>query len=220
MDNKYQNSKIYKVVDIGYNMCYVGSTYEGLSQRMSKHRSGYKSYLNGKGGKVGCYDIFDKFGVKNCKIELIEHFPCNDKFELRKREGHHIQNNECVNKVVAGRTHEEYYNDNKEGIVEWQKQYYKNNYNKIRERITNYYEQNKEKFKESRNAYQKEYKEKHKDEIKERARKYREEHKEQIKLNREKNKEKNKEYSKTYREQNAEKLKEYKKIYNELKKTK
>ena len=46
--NKYQNGKIYKIVDVGYNKCYIGSTCEALSQRMARHRSNYKRYLQGK----------------------------------------------------------------------------------------------------------------------------------------------------------------------------
>ena len=52
--------------------------------------------------------IFDKFGFENCKIELVENFPCNSKEELTKREGFYIQSNDCVNKHIAGRTKEEY----------------------------------------------------------------------------------------------------------------
>ena len=41
MENKYQNSKIYKIVDVGYNKSYIGSTVQKLSNRMAKHRSEY-----------------------------------------------------------------------------------------------------------------------------------------------------------------------------------
>ena len=37
--NKYKNGKIYKIVDIGYNKCYIGSTVEKLSSRIAKHRN-------------------------------------------------------------------------------------------------------------------------------------------------------------------------------------
>ena len=39
---KIQNAKIYKVVDIGYNKCYIGSTCSSLDLRMEKHISKYK----------------------------------------------------------------------------------------------------------------------------------------------------------------------------------
>ena len=35
--SKYQNGKIYKITDIGYSKCYIGSTCESLSNsRMSQ----------------------------------------------------------------------------------------------------------------------------------------------------------------------------------------
>ena len=46
--NKYQNGKIYKIVDVGYNKCYIGSTCEALSQRMARHRSNYKKVFAGQ----------------------------------------------------------------------------------------------------------------------------------------------------------------------------
>ena len=114
--NKYQNGKIYKIVSSDYSKCYIGSTCESLSQRMARHRNKYKVYLKGDITLTRSFDLFDQYGVENCKIELIENFPCENKEELRKREGHYIQNTECINKYVAGRnrTFKEYYQDNKE----------------------------------------------------------------------------------------------------------
>ena len=37
-DNMYQNGKIYKVVDNGYNLCYYGSTCQPLTKRLSTHK--------------------------------------------------------------------------------------------------------------------------------------------------------------------------------------
>ena len=112
--NKYHNGKIYKIVDIGYNKCYIGSTTEELGQRMARHRQNYKHFLNGgKGSHIRSYDLFNEYGVENCKIELIQYFPCATLQELRKNEGEHIKNNECINKQVAGRNAKEYQQDNK-----------------------------------------------------------------------------------------------------------
>ena len=76
--NKYENGKIYKITDVGYNKCYIGSTCENLSKRMTHHRTSYFEY--GRGQKktrdvptvVG---IFAEYGLENCKIELIEDYP-------------------------------------------------------------------------------------------------------------------------------------------------
>jgi hypothetical protein len=81
--------------------------------------------------KVMVYDIFDEYGLENCKIELVELFPCTCKAELEAREGFYIKNNECVNRITVGRTQKEYYEENKEKILELDKQYKKDNKERI-----------------------------------------------------------------------------------------
>ena len=161
ISNKYLMGKIYKVVDIGYNKCYVGSTCAELSHRMSGHINKYKGFINGKEqkGKVRVYDLFNEYGVENCKIELIEYYPCDTLNELERREGEHIRNNESVNKVVAGRTKQEYYHDKKDKILEFMKNYYKEHQDKLneysREYIKEYYPRNKDKLNEYSRNYSK-----------------------------------------------------------------
>ena len=123
MDSKYQKGKIYKIVDIGYNKCYIGSTIEPLSNRMAKHRSHYKRYKAGSGTNLKCFDLFDEFGVENCKIEWIEDYPCNSRKELEAREGLHQQNTDCANKCIAGRTVEQWRLDNSEYLQHRRQQY-------------------------------------------------------------------------------------------------
>ena len=110
--NRYQNGKVYKIVDNSYSTCYIGSTIEALSTRMAKHRSKYRCYLSGGNSRYRCnvWDMFDEYGTENCKIELIEEYPCENKIQLQKREGFHIQNTHCVNKRVEGQylTRQEY----------------------------------------------------------------------------------------------------------------
>ena len=67
MENKYQKGQIYKIVDIGYNKCYIGSTIESLSNRMSKHRTDYKRHKDGLRKNIKSFDLFDEFGVGNCE---------------------------------------------------------------------------------------------------------------------------------------------------------
>ena len=98
--NRYQNGKIYKITDVGYNNCYIGSTTESLSQRMARHRKAYQSYTEGR-SNLTVFQIFHEYGRENCKIEWIENYPCNCKKELEAREGYHIRNTNCVNKVIA-----------------------------------------------------------------------------------------------------------------------
>ena len=103
--SKYNNGKIYKIVDNAYTKQYIGSTTEKLSQRMLRHRSDYRRYLDSrKLHKKSTFDLFEEFGIDNCKIELIEYCKCDSKDELVRREGELIKNSDCVNKTIAGRT--------------------------------------------------------------------------------------------------------------------
>ena len=43
-NNIYKSAKIYKIVDVGYNEQYFGSTTVELSSRMSKHRERYRGH--------------------------------------------------------------------------------------------------------------------------------------------------------------------------------
>ena len=159
IQNKFHNAKIYQITDIGYNKCYIGSTTEELSQRMARHRSDFKQFLNGKAqGIVSSFNLFNEYGIENCKIELIEYFKCDTLQELRKREGEHIKNINCVNKAVAGRTKPEYQRDSRDKIKEYRKQYLEQNKDKIREQEKKYKENNKTKIAEQL----KEYREQHK----------------------------------------------------------
>ena len=175
----YKNGKIYKITDIAYTKMYIGSTCQPLSKRFTNHKKDYKVWKDGKSHKVSSYEIFDEFGIENCKIELIENYECNCKDELLKKEGEHIKNNDCVNKVIPGRTIKEYRIDNKEKIKEHNKEYYIDNKEKIKEHNKEYRIDNKEKIKEYQQLnkeklkeYDKEYQQLNKEKIKEYQKKY------------------------------------------------
>ena len=158
--NKYQKGQIYKIVDVCYNKCYVGSTCEGLSQRMARHRHQYNSYLKGKHGHTTAFDIFDEYGIENCKIEWIEDCPCQSRKELEAREGSYIQNTKCVNKIMVGRTKEQYRQDNKERKRQIDKHYRETNKNKIkekREEKKDYYDEYNKNWKANNKEYISEY---------------------------------------------------------------
>ena len=111
----YNNGKIYKIESSLGNMVYYGSTTKQyLSQRMTTHRNHYKYWLKGKSNNVTSYKLFEEYGLENCKIVLVENYPCNSKDELTSREAYFIRNFECVNKHVPNRTPREYYEENKE----------------------------------------------------------------------------------------------------------
>jgi len=165
----YKNGKIYKIVDIGYTKMYIGSTTQPLYKRFSKHKKDYIRWKNNKHNKITVFYIFEEFGIDNCKIELIEECPCENKNQLERKEGEHIKNNNCVNKNIAGRTKQEYIKDKKDKIAEYGKEYREINRDKIAEYHIEYFQANKDK----RKQYNHRYKEANKDKINSRRRELR-----------------------------------------------
>lgn len=120
----YQNGKIYKIWSLMTNNIYIGSTTNDLPHRFSRHFYAYK---------CNSRLLFEEVGFENCKIELIEYYPCNSKLELEKREGELQREYKefIVNRKISGRTQQEHYEDNKERIKERVKKYSEKNKDKI-----------------------------------------------------------------------------------------
>ena len=144
----YQHGKIYSIRSPHSELIYIGSTTRRLSERFGKH----KSPLNRCSSKQ-VIDLGDAY------IELVEEYPCSNKEDLQRREGQIIRNMICVNKQIAGRTKDEYYQDNIEDIIIKRKQYYKDNTEIIRIKQNQYDQDNKESIKNYRKQYYLENKE-------------------------------------------------------------
>ena len=129
----YSNGKIYMirpVVEHNEGEVYIGSTTKYyLCDRLFNHRDTYEKYKVGFGcGRFSLYDLFDKYGADNCSIFLLENVNCNSRDELHAREGFHIRNTKCVNKILAG-------GRSREEILERKRQYRIDNKDKIKEYI-------------------------------------------------------------------------------------
>ena len=168
----YSNGKIYCIEPIcnhDEGDVYVGSTTKDLlCKRMVEHRSAYKRYKNGFGNYFTVYDIFDKYGLSNCKICLIELYDAKCKDDLHAREGEFVKELNCVNKNIPNRTINEwlrdnstvlkekyktYYGNNKEHILQYHKDYYLNNRKSVLEKQKEYSKQNKERINKYRNEH-------------------------------------------------------------------
>jgi len=154
---KYQKGKIYKLTNEETNDVYYGSTTKTLKQRFSSHKCDYKRYLE---EKEHYYSSFEIIKYSSAVIELVEEFPCDTKKELHERERYYIENNECVNRDLPGRTQKEYKEDNKKKIRQKMKEYRNKNKKKIAEKGKEYRANNKEKLRE--------YQDKNKEKIRER----------------------------------------------------
>jgi hypothetical protein len=172
----YSKGKIYKIVAPDGSH-YIGSTIQELKVRFSKHKSDYRRWKHGE-MRFTSFELFEKYGIDNCKIELIEIFPCNNRKELELHEGEIIRESiNCVNKNIAGRTRDEWRTINCDKISEQKRKYREENRSKIREKDRIYREENNNKIRER----ERKYREENKDKNSQRYRKYSEENKDKIK---------------------------------------
>ena len=83
--SRYENGKIYKLVNNCDKEIYIGSTCLPLHKRYYKHKSVAKTDVKRK-----VYEHLNTIGWDEVKIILIESFPCDNKMELEKRERYYI----------------------------------------------------------------------------------------------------------------------------------
>jgi hypothetical protein len=109
MPNDYSRGKIYKIVCRKTGLQYFGSTTEPtLARRLVFHVRSFKHWKKNNFNFITSFTILEE---NDYYIELVELVPCSSNDELKVRERFYIQNNECVNKNIPGRTKEEWYKD-------------------------------------------------------------------------------------------------------------
>jgi len=118
----YSLGKIYKISSPSNNIVYYGSTAQKhISTRIAGHLKDYKRYLNGKQHYISSFKVLE---CEDYKVELLEDYPCNNNQQLKARERWYIENNDCVNKNIPGRTKREsdkqYRENNREEILKYQ----------------------------------------------------------------------------------------------------
>ena len=137
-DIRYQQGKIYKIVCNITNEIYIGSTIETLNRRLTNHKVKTKRPCMSK-------QILDR---GDYKIELIKDYPCNNEEELKWEERKYIDNNICINKFSPIITEEEkierkniahknWYNKNKQYVLDKEKEDRKINPEKYKQREQN-----------------------------------------------------------------------------------
>jgi hypothetical protein len=137
----YQQGKIYTIrCRTDDTLIYVGSTIQPLCERFAQHKR------NSKQEKQKSRLIFRTINEDwdNWYIELYELYPCNCKEELCKKEGEIIRLIATLNTEIAGRTHTEWRQDNKEKQKEYNKKLENENIEKRKEQKKKRYEIHKE----------------------------------------------------------------------------
>ena len=150
--NKYQQGKIYKIISPHTDKIYIGSTTrKTLAQRLTGHRRDYQNYL---ADSTRYFSSFEILKLTDYRIVLVENYPCNSRDELLAREQHYMDlaGDTCVNMLKAftgltkGEYKAQYYNENKDKILNYTKQQYEQNKDKILEYNKNYREKIRMKF--------------------------------------------------------------------------
>ena len=102
----YNDGKIYKIEAINGEEgdIYIGSTTKlNLNDRMMIHKYYYDKYQHGEETyEVPSFQLFIKYGIENCRISLIEKYPCNTRDNLLAREASHILDKNCINTKFDG----------------------------------------------------------------------------------------------------------------------
>ena len=127
---------------------YYGST-TNMIKRKYNHKIKYNSWVkNGRPinnyNKCSSVHILDNGDWRMDKIEEV----IGELWEAKKKEAEYIKNNDCVNIRIENRTLKEYYNDNREVILEKKKKYRILNIDKISEKNKEYRILNKDKISE------------------------------------------------------------------------
>lgn len=136
--SKYNEGKIYLLKNKNDpNLVYVGSTINTLYNRLKSHKSNCKIKPN-----TLLYKTINN-DWDNWDITLYENYKCETKKDLQKREGEIIRLFGSLNTKIEGRTHKEYYNENRTNVLKQKKDYYHANRDKILEGKKIYYINNK-----------------------------------------------------------------------------
>ena len=105
--NKYNNAKIYKIVNNVDDMVYIGSTCLSLSKRKYLHKT---EQVADKSPNRRLFLHTKKYGWDEFDIYLVEQFSCNNNDQLRQREEFHrkqIPRDICLNMCRAFATTED-----------------------------------------------------------------------------------------------------------------
>ncbi len=174
MSQIFNKAKIYKITNDFNDEVYIGSTCETLTKRFSKHKA---SLTNEQKYNRPLYKLMNEIGFERFRIQLLCDFPCEDKYQLRQKEGEYIRDLGTLNMTIAGRTNKDYAAEHKELYQDIKRRYAERNKDDIVTRQHNWYQENKERIllkqkelyeanKESINQKKKEYYEKNKEKIK------------------------------------------------------
>jgi len=154
MDNKYNKSIIYQIT---CNNPQITDTYIGSTTDFKKRINTHKSNCNNENSKdynLKVYQYIRENGNwDNFTFNILEEYSCENKKQLESQERYYIELlKPTLNGRIPTRTVEEYYEDNRDKLLEYQKEYQKDNKDKKLEYDKQYYINNKDKILEKVNC--------------------------------------------------------------------
>lgn len=126
----YKKAYIYKIISNNTDKIYIGSTSNKLCKRLAKHKYSYKRYKKNEYAFMTSFLILEK---GDYYIEKIKSYYEISKKQLQQKEKKYIKKykQNCVNKIIPGRTCKEYVEEHKDKVAEYRKQYYNDKKEKI-----------------------------------------------------------------------------------------
>jgi hypothetical protein len=113
----YSQAKVYKITNDFNNDVWIGTTCDSLVKKFSVHKA--DAIRNFRKNCI-IQKLIKEHGFDRFRIQLIEEYPCEDLYQLRQRQGHHIREMKAINKYADGK---DYYEKNKELAYEHHKEY-------------------------------------------------------------------------------------------------
>lgn len=95
-----------------------------------------KSWQQGKRAGISSFIVIER---GDFDIVLLEDVKCENKEQLHKKEREYIEKLDCVNKIVPTRTKSEYYQANREVLLERNKAYYQAHSAELNEKMRAYH---------------------------------------------------------------------------------
>jgi vacuolar-type H+-ATPase subunit I/STV1 len=162
VDIRYENGCIYMIkhkTDETKDF-YIGSSYN-FKERCRTHKKSCNNQ-NIKDYNYKVYKYIRENGGWDCwNIILLYDYQCKNKYQLELEETRAVKEyKSTLNQVIPRRTHQEYYQDNKEKLLQKRKELYEANKEEILEQHKEYYQDNKEKILQQKKEYRKDNKEK------------------------------------------------------------
>jgi hypothetical protein len=142
--------RIYRIIHLESNICYIGSTMNELRFRWQEHKDHYKQWLKkGNQSEIAIYPYFKKHGVDKFKMILIKEYEVVDRNHLQAYEQLYIEKfrKNAVNVNSAFSILHLYRIANKENIVCKKKDWYEDNKERLIVKARQYRQVNKEKIK-------------------------------------------------------------------------